>query len=65
MWHEWRRSPSFPFGFGVDGPADAGAALGRVRAAGAEVIEHDQDPDSESFKCLNPDGHRIDVYWEP
>lgn len=35
--------------------------LGRISAAGIEVIEQDE----ESFKCLDPDGHRIEVYWEP
>lgn len=57
--------PFLHFGFRADSPAEVGAVLGRVRAAGVEVVEHDQDPDSESFKCLDPDGHRIEVYWEP
>ena len=33
-------------------------------AGGVEVIEHDDDADGVSFKCVDPDGHRIEVYWE-
>ena len=35
--------------------------LGRARAAGIEVIE----ADDESFECLDPDGHRVEVSGEP
>jgi hypothetical protein len=28
-------------------------------------IEHDDEPDMVSFKCVDPDGRRIEVYWEP
>jgi len=41
------------------------AHLARVRAGGREIIEHDDEADSVAFKCLDPDGHRIEVYWEP
>ena len=57
--------PFLHFGFRLDAGADVRAALGRVRAGGIEIIEHDDDPDMVSFKCLDPDGHRIEVYWEP
>jgi hypothetical protein len=30
-----------------------------------EIIEHDDEADMVSFKRLDPDGHRIEVYWEP
>jgi hypothetical protein len=36
-----------------------------MRTDGIEIIEHDDDPDTVSFKCLDPDGHRVEVYWEP
>jgi hypothetical protein len=36
-----------------------------VRAAGIEIIEHDDEADLVSFKCRDPDGHRVEVYWEP
>lgn len=54
--------PFHHFGFRAAEPEEVTAALARVRAAGIEVIEADDDP---SFKCLDPDGHRIEVYWEP
>lgn len=53
--------PFLHFGFRMPSAADVGAALGRIRTAGIDVIE----ADDESFKCLDPDGHRIEVYWEP
>lgn len=53
--------PFLHFGFRMDTVSDVGAVLGRIRAAEIEVIEQDQ----ESFKCLDPDGHRVEVYWEP
>jgi hypothetical protein len=29
------------------------------------VVERDDEPELVSFKCLDPDGWRIEVYWEP
>jgi hypothetical protein len=29
------------------------------------IVECDDEPDLVSFKCLDPDGWRIEVYWEP
>jgi hypothetical protein len=33
-------------------------------ADGIEIVEQDDEPDLVSFKCLDPDGWRIEVYWE-
>jgi catechol 2,3-dioxygenase-like lactoylglutathione lyase family enzyme len=55
-----RPQPFLHFGFRMANGAEVSAVLSRVRAAGIEVIEEDDDP---SFKCLDPDGHRIEVYW--
>jgi len=52
------------FGFHLDSGAEVREALQRVRADGVEIIEHDDDSDGVSFKCVDPDGHRIEVYWE-
>jgi catechol 2,3-dioxygenase-like lactoylglutathione lyase family enzyme len=52
------------FGFGV---ADAGAVRAlqaRLADDGVPIIEHDDEPDLVSFKCLDPDGWRVEVYWE-
>jgi catechol 2,3-dioxygenase-like lactoylglutathione lyase family enzyme len=32
---------------------------------GVPIIERDDEPDLVSFKCLDPDGWRVEVYWEP
>jgi predicted lactoylglutathione lyase len=40
------------------------AALERLRTAGVEITEDDDEPDMVSFKCTDPDGHRVEVYWE-
>lgn len=52
--------PFLHFGFRLASASEVTATLGRIRAAGIDVIEQDDDP---SFKCLDPDGHRIEVYW--
>jgi catechol 2,3-dioxygenase-like lactoylglutathione lyase family enzyme len=52
------------FGFHLDSDAEVRAVLQHVRADGVEIIEHDDDSDGVSFKCVDPDGHRIEVYWE-
>ena len=52
------------FGFTV---AD-GAAVRRLRRQmeldGVPVVEVDEEPTLVSFKCLDPDGWRVEVYWE-
>jgi catechol 2,3-dioxygenase-like lactoylglutathione lyase family enzyme len=57
--------PFLHFGFRLAAGDDVRTALARVRGDGIEIIEHDDEPDNVSFKCLDPDGHRIEVYWEP
>ena len=56
--------PFLHFGFRLPDPDGIRAALARMRADGVEVIEDDDEPDMVSFKCLDPDGHRVEVYWE-
>jgi catechol 2,3-dioxygenase-like lactoylglutathione lyase family enzyme len=53
------------FGFAM---ADAGAVealRARLEADGVAVIERAAEPELVSFKCLDPDGWRVEVYWEP
>jgi catechol 2,3-dioxygenase-like lactoylglutathione lyase family enzyme len=57
--------PFLHFGFRLPSRAEVRAALTRLRAGTVEIIEHDDEPEMVSFKCLDPDGHRIEVYWEP
>jgi catechol 2,3-dioxygenase-like lactoylglutathione lyase family enzyme len=56
--------PFLHFGFRLAAGVDVRAALARVSADGIEIIEHDDDPEMVSFKCVDPDGHRVEVYWE-
>jgi catechol 2,3-dioxygenase-like lactoylglutathione lyase family enzyme len=57
--------PFLHFGFRLATGPDVRDALDRVRADGIEIIEHYDEPDMVSFKCADPDGHRIEAYWEP
>jgi catechol 2,3-dioxygenase-like lactoylglutathione lyase family enzyme len=57
--------PFLHFGFRLASGADVRAALDRMQADGIKIIEHDDGPDMVSFKCADPDGHRVEVYWEP
>ena len=47
--------------------ADAGAVRAlrsRLEAGGVPVVERDDEPGLVSFKCLDPDGWRVEVCWE-
>jgi catechol 2,3-dioxygenase-like lactoylglutathione lyase family enzyme len=55
----------FHFGFAMD-DADAVRALrDRLARDGVPIKEFDEEPELVSFKCLDPDGWRVEVYWEP
>ncbi|GAA4712147.1 VOC family protein [Phytohabitans rumicis] len=52
------------FGFAM-ADADAVRVLcARLEADGVAVVERDDEPALVSFKCLDPDGWRVEVYWE-
>lgn len=59
--------PLHPFlhlGFRVRDPAAVRSALTALRAAGVEIVESWDEPGYVAFKCADPDGHRVEVYWE-
>ncbi|WJK38463.1 VOC family protein [Solwaraspora sp. WMMA2056] len=59
-------SPEFlHFGFRMPAPDAVRTLRGRLRADGVEIIEEYDEPAYTAFKCLDPDGHRVEVYWEP
>jgi catechol 2,3-dioxygenase-like lactoylglutathione lyase family enzyme len=59
-------SPSFlHFGFAMTGAEQVHALRRRLEADDVPVVERDDEPDLVSFKCLDPDGWRVEVYWEP
>jgi catechol 2,3-dioxygenase-like lactoylglutathione lyase family enzyme len=49
------------FGFHLGTPEEVRALRERLRD---RVIEYDEEADLVSFKCLDPDGWRVEVYWE-
>jgi catechol 2,3-dioxygenase-like lactoylglutathione lyase family enzyme len=52
-------------GFKAAGPADVRTLMDRIEADGITIVERDDDAAYTGFKCLDPDGHRIEVHWEP
>ena len=41
------------------------ARMERMDADGITIVERNDEAAYVAFKCLDPDGHRIEVYWEP
>lgn len=37
----------------------------RMDADGIAIVERNDEPAYAALKCLDPDGHRSEVYWEP
>jgi len=59
-------SPEFlHFGFRAAEPGDVRALRDRLAADGAEILEACDEPAYVAFKVPDPDGHRVEVYWEP
>ncbi|HLY66728.1 MAG TPA: VOC family protein [Chloroflexota bacterium] len=52
-------------GFRAAKPTDVRTLMDRMVADGVTIVERDDEPGYAAFKCLDPDGHRIEVYWEP
>ena len=50
------------FGFRVADAAGVHALRERMELDGVTIIERDDEPDLVAFKCLDPDGWRIEVY---
>jgi catechol 2,3-dioxygenase-like lactoylglutathione lyase family enzyme len=58
--------PWFHFGFRLDGPAAVRDLHGRMAAEGSPIREAlSEEYDFIWFRCADPDGHLIEVYWEP
>jgi catechol 2,3-dioxygenase-like lactoylglutathione lyase family enzyme len=53
------------FGFRLATPDEVTALRERLAADGVEIRERDDEPALVSFKIRDPDGHRIETYWEP
>lgn len=60
------RAPEFlHFGFRAGDPAEVRTLRARLVADGVEIIEAYDEPDYVAFKVADPDGHRVEIYWEP
>jgi catechol 2,3-dioxygenase-like lactoylglutathione lyase family enzyme len=58
-------SPAFLHaGFKAAEPAEVRALMDRMEADGTTIVERDEAAHT-AFKCFDPDGHQIEVYWEP
>jgi catechol 2,3-dioxygenase-like lactoylglutathione lyase family enzyme len=53
------------FGFRCRERDDVVALHGRLVADGVRIVELDDEPGLFSFKCVDPDGYPVEVYWEP
>jgi catechol 2,3-dioxygenase-like lactoylglutathione lyase family enzyme len=53
------------FGFAMPDAEAVHALRTRLERDGVPVVERDDEPELVSFKCLDPDGWRVEVYWEP
>lgn len=59
-------SPAFLHAdFKAAGPAAVRTLMERIEADGITIMERNDEAASTVFKCLDPGGHRIEVYWEP
>lgn len=53
------------FGFRTPEPDQVRALANRLRADGVRITEEYDEPTHVAVKCLDPDGHRVEIYWEP
>lgn len=57
--------PFLHFGFRLEDPDRVRRLLSRLESDRITVVEVFDEPALCSFKCLDPDRHRVEVYWEP
>ena len=53
------------FGFAMVDAESVRVLRTRLERDGVPVVERDDELELVSFKCLDPDGWRVEVYWEP
>ena len=59
-------SPAFLHaGFNAGRSAEVNTLMKRMEADGVTIVERNDKAAYVAFRCLDPDGHRIEVYWEP
>jgi catechol 2,3-dioxygenase-like lactoylglutathione lyase family enzyme len=67
--HHESRSPApttdWHFGFLAEDPEVVRDLMRSLNAAGVSVLDPEDEPGYVGFKCDDPDGYVIEVYWEP
>ena len=58
-------SANWHFGFLSPDPTCVRDLMTSLSAAGVPVTDPEDEPTYVGFKCQDPDGHVIEVYWEP
>ena len=60
------RGSGFPhFGFEMDSRDEVRRLRALLVADGVELVEDEETEGYVGFKCLDPDGHVVEVAWEP
>jgi catechol 2,3-dioxygenase-like lactoylglutathione lyase family enzyme len=60
------RGSGFPhFGFEMDSPDEVRRLRERLVADSVELVEDEESETYVGFMCLDPDGHVVEVAWEP
>jgi catechol 2,3-dioxygenase-like lactoylglutathione lyase family enzyme len=63
-----RTPPSFPewfhFGFRLGSARAVRKLHGRMSSEGVQVHDIEEYPGYLTFRCTDPEGYRIEVYWE-
>lgn len=54
----------FHFGFRTATPDEVRTERDRMQAAGVELFDVVEEPELVSFKCTDPDGYPVELYWE-
>jgi len=49
----------------MDSPDEVRRLRERLVADGVELVEEEEAEGYVGFKCLDPDGHVVEVAWEP
>jgi catechol 2,3-dioxygenase-like lactoylglutathione lyase family enzyme len=58
--------PWFHFGLRLDSAQRVRAMLADMQAEGVTIVKSIyEDDEFASFRCADPDGHPIEIYWEP
>jgi len=62
---EWNFPKWFHFGFRLNSPDEVKRLFEKIKSSGETIdTELEEYDDFVFFRCLDPDGNKIEVYWE-